>query len=296
MGKTIVIGNATGYTWDQIKYWVNSLKKTSYGGDIALCVSNIDAETINKFNSEGVLTFAYGNHRDDGSYFLPNDGAAPHVIRFFYMWLVLNKLSGYDQVISTDVRDVVFQRDPTLEMPEGKKLAVSSEGMLYEDEPWNNRNILEAYGPFFHTILKEKLIYNVGVIGGTYESVKNLFLNIFLMSINRPIPVVDQASYSMLIHLMYNRDDIWLDPPKWAIQLGTTPQAVLEGTAGDLALNIKLGNISTEDYKKSYFGPLVHNYSGRVTNLADNEEFAIVHQWDRVPTLNDAIKVLHNDK
>lgn len=293
MGKTIVIGNASGYTWDQVKYWVNSLKKTDYKGDIALCVSDVSAETIRKFESEGIMTFAYGTKNADGSYSLPNDGAAPHVIRFFYMWLVLDKLNGYDQVISTDVRDVVFQRDPTLDMPEAYNLAVSSEGMLYKDEPWGNRNILEGYGPFFHNILKDKTILNVGVVGGRYEAVKNLFLNIFLMSINRPIPVVDQASYNMLIHLMTNQDDVWFNPPGWAIQLGTTPQAVLEGTSGDLALNIKMGNISADDYQKSYFGPLVTVYK-TVTNLKDTIDFAIVHQWDRVPTLADAIKATHN--
>jgi hypothetical protein len=291
MGKTIVIGNATGYTWDQVKYWVNSLKNTEYRGDIALCVSNIDAATINKFNAEGVITFAYGTMRDDGSYFLPNDGAAPHVIRFFYMWLVLDKLSGYDQVISTDVRDVIFQRDPTLDIPEEYNLAVSSEGMLYKDEPWGNRNILEAYGPFFHNILKDKVILNVGVVGGRYEAVKNLFLNIFLMSINRPIPIVDQASYNMLIHTMTDRDDVWFNPPDWAIQLGTTPQAVLEGTSGDLALSIKLGNISEDDYRKSYYGPWFNFYAESVRDAKSGEIFSIVHQWDRVPSIADAIKV-----
>ncbi len=295
MGKTIVIGNASGYTWDQVKYWVNSLKKTDYKGDIALCVSNVSAETIRKFESEGIMTFAYGTKNADGSYSLPNDGAAPHVIRFFYMWLVLDKLNGYDQVISTDVRDVIFQKDPTLDMPEAYNLAVSSEGMLYKDEPWGNRNILEGYGPFFHNILKDKVILNVGVVGGRYEAVKNLFLNIFLMSINRPIPVVDQASYNMLIHMMYNRDDVWFDPPDWAIQLGTTPQAVLEGTSGDLALNIKLGNISADDYRKSYYGPQFNYYADAVRDEKSREIFSIVHQWDRVPTLVDAVKVMYND-
>ena len=295
MGKTIVIGNASGYTWDQVKYWVNSLKKTDYRGDIALCVSNVSAETIQKFESEGIMTFAYGNKNADGSYSLPNDGAAPHVIRFFYMWLVLDRLKGYDQVISTDVRDVIFQRDPTLDIPEAYNLAVSSEGMLYKDEPWGNRNILEGYGPFFHNIMKDKVILNVGVVGGRYEAVKNLFLNIFLMSINRPIQVVDQASYNMLIHTMTNRDDVWFNPPDWAIQLGTTPQAVLEGTSGDLALNIKLGNISADDYQKSYHGPMFNDYGGAVRDMQSRETFAIVHQWDRVPTLVDAVKVMYND-
>jgi hypothetical protein len=294
LGKTLVIGNATGYTWDQVKYWVNSLKKTDFSGDIALCVSNVTADTIQKLEEEGVMVFAYGTKNADGSYSLPNDGTVPHVVRFFYMWAVLDRLTEYDQVISTDVRDVIFQRDPALELPEGKNLVVSSEGMLYKDEPWGNRNILEGYGPFFHNILKDKEIYNVGVVGGRYESVKNLFLNIFLMSINRPIPVVDQASYNMLIHLMHNQDEIWVNPPGWAIQLGTTPQAVLEGTSGDLAYLVKTGVVKADDYQSSYHGPLFADYGGRVANLSDAAEFAIVHQWDRVPYLTDAIKVIYN--
>lgn len=294
MGKNLVIGNASGYTWDQVKYWVNSLKKTDYDGDIALCVSDVNAETIQKFNSEGILTFAYGMKNPDGSYSLPKDGTAPHVARFFYMWLVLDKLSDYDFVVSTDVRDVIFQKNPVVELSSPQNLIVSSEGMWYKDEPWGNRNILEAYGPFFQGTLSEKDIYNVGVVAGRYEQVKNLFLNIFLMSINRPIPVVDQASYNMIIRLMTPQDELLIDPPGWAIQLGTTPQAVLEGTSGDLAYLVKNGAISADDYQKSYHGPLFFDYGGKVTNNKD-EEFAIVHQWDRVPTLVDAVKVLYGD-
>lgn len=295
MGKTLVIGNATGYDWNKVKFWVNSLKKTGFSGDIALCVSNVEASTIQKLNDEGVIPFAYGTEREDGSYYLPNDGTAPHVVRFFYMWLVLDKLSGYDQVIATDVRDVIFQRDPTVELPPEKNLIVSSEGMAYKDEPWGYKNLYDAYGPFFRNMLKDKTIYNVGVVGGRYEHVKNLFLNIFLMSINRPIQVVDQASYNVILHMMTPQNELLVDPRAWAIQLGTTPQAVLEGTSGDLAYLVRNGKISADDYQKSYYGPLFNDYGGRVCNLSDVEEFAIVHQWDRVPELNNAITALYGD-
>jgi hypothetical protein len=296
MGKNLVIGNASGYNWDQVKYWVNSLKKTDYDGNIALCVSDVSVDTIQKFNSEGILTFAYGTKNADGSYSLPKDGTAPHVARFFYMWLVLDKLrgEGYDFVVSTDVRDVIFQKNPVIELPPEKNLIVSSEGMLYKDEPWGHRNILDAYGPFFQGILGEKDIYNVGVVAGRYSSVKNLFLNIFMMSINRPTPIADQASYNMLLHLMMPEDELLIDPRTWSIQLGTTPQAILEGTLGDLALLVNNGSISADDYQKSYHGPLFYDYGGRVCNLSDAEEFAIVHQWDRVPSLAPAVKVLYD--
>jgi len=292
LGKTLVIGNATGYDWNKVKYWVNSLKKTGFAGDIALCVSNIEASTIKKFEEEGIITFAYGTQREDGSYHVPN-GSAPHVVRFFYMWLVLDRLSAYDYVIATDVRDVIFQRDPSIELPSDKHLIVSSEGMKYKDEPWGYKNLLDAYGPFFQNALKDKEIYNVGVVAGRYESVKNLFLNVFLMSINRPIPIVDQASFNVIIHQMHRQDELLIDPPGWAIQLGTTPHAILEGTSGDLAYLVQTGKITPDEYLITYHGPLFYDYGGRLTNIKTNEEFTIVHQWDRIPSLKDAITVLY---
>ena len=59
---------------------------------------------------------------------------------------------------------------------------------------------------------------NVGVLAGTAEYIKDLCLQIFLMSLNRPIPIFDQASYYALIHTQpwYNSTFFLSDIYAWA--------------------------------------------------------------------------------
>lgn len=283
MGKTLIIGYASGYDWDNIKHWITSIKATSFAGDIVLVTTNISADTLNKLNGTGIISYAYGKQADDGSY-SNSAQTVPHVERFFYLWSALDNMSAedYDQVITTDVRDVYFNRNPELHFPDGVNLAVSSEGMNYRDEPWGNNNLADAYGPYFHYRLADKPIFNVGVIGGRFEHVKKLLLNIFLMSINRPIQIVDQASFNVIIHEMYPEDQVWKDPPEWAVNLGTTPMAVLNGVKGDLAYAVYQGRLTKEDYLKTYYGPAIDNEE---TYKALLSKYAIWHQWERIPDL-----------
>ena len=39
--KDLIIGGASNYTWDQLKYWVNSIKLSGFKGDIVLVATNI---------------------------------------------------------------------------------------------------------------------------------------------------------------------------------------------------------------------------------------------------------------
>jgi hypothetical protein len=41
MGKDLIIGGASGYTWDQLKYWVNSIQLSGFAGDVVLVATNI---------------------------------------------------------------------------------------------------------------------------------------------------------------------------------------------------------------------------------------------------------------
>ena len=73
---------------------------------------------------------------------------APHVQRFIsiYQYLSANPAR---YVITTDVRDVVFQKNPInwLDLYLGNKtVAVASECLRYKDEPWGDNNIKETFG------------------------------------------------------------------------------------------------------------------------------------------------------
>ena len=291
MAKDIIIGGASNYSWDQLKYWVNSIAESGFGGDVILIATNITKETIDKLSERGVKVSLYGKRQEDGSFKADSKGA-PHVERFFYIWNTLNQLNKneYRYVITTDTRDVVFGKNPSDWLRANlkhKMLVCSSEGLKYEDEPWGNQNLLETFGPFFHNILKGNIIYNVGTIAGEFDYVKDLLLMIFQMSINRPIPIVDQAVFNFLIQQEPYKDVIHkaANKDRWAVQLGTSLAAVKSGH-GDIGKICQQNPTELISYQMKYTDDQPD---------VDNLDFTIIHQYDRVNGLKDKIEKLYGD-
>jgi len=287
--KDLIIGGASNYTWDQLKYWVNSIKLSGFKGDIVLVATNIKKEDIERLVAEGVKLSLYGKQNENGD-FVAHSNGAPHVERFFYIWNYLNTTNQqYRYVISTDTRDVVFQTNPSSWLENNliyHCLVSSSEGIKYRNEPWGNQNLHDTFGPFFHNIYKDNTVYNVGTIAGEHEYVTSLMFNIFQMSINRPIAIVDQAVYNVIISTIpWSHDTfISMNEDAWAIQLGTTLESIKSGK-GDLGMMYK-DNIDA--YFKIYEDEQPKLEDGFVVNQK-NEKFCIVHQYDRTLAWKDAI-------
>lgn len=298
--KDLIIGYAENYDWNRLKYWINSIQKSGFTGDVVIVGTNITKETIDKITEKGVILSLYGTKDESGNVSNNNNNVAPHCIRFFYIW---NYLKDHGQkyrfVITTDTRDVVFQDNPSPWLENGlvfHSIVASSEGMQYQFEPWGNKNLYDTFGPYFHNLLKDKLINNVGVIAGDALHVRGLMLLIFQMSINRQIPIVDQAVYNFLINTDPIVNDTWFttNDDGWAVQLGTSVKAV-EAGAGDLGARVKE---DAENWKKyhMYYEDTQPTYreDGVVVNKYD-KPFVIVHQWDRVPEMKNHIEKLYGE-
>lgn len=302
MEKTdIIIGGASNYSWNELKYWINSIIKSGFNGDVILVATNISKETIDILTTKGIKLSLYGQKQEDGS-FKSHSNGAPHIERFFYMWNTLNMLDEkqYRYVITTDTRDVVFQSNPVNWLEKNLnqyKIVCASEGLLYKDEPWGNNNLLETFGPYFHNILKEELIYNVGTIAGEHSYIRDLMLMIFQLGINRPIPIVDQAVFNFIIQQKPYKDIILKTPNDsgWACQLGTTIHAV-ESENGDIGF--KMGNNPTNKimYSTTYVDsqPIIGT-DGYVTNALGDIPFTITHQYDRIPHLKEKIEKIYGE-
>ena len=52
--KDLIIGCSTNYKWDTIKYWVLSIRRSGFEGDIALILMNCDSKTAYQVASCGV--------------------------------------------------------------------------------------------------------------------------------------------------------------------------------------------------------------------------------------------------
>ena len=104
-------------------------------------------------------------------------------------------------------------------------------------------------------------------LGGKAEYIKDLVFQIFFNGINRPIPIVDQAVYNVLLQTQpYKGVTFFANQLHgWACQAGTTVDpSKIEGFRPNLT--------EAEPVWKD----------GKVYT-ADGNLFSIVHQYDRVP-------------
>lgn len=266
----LIIGCSTNYTWDTLKYWVKSIKATQFKGKIVLVLMNCDADTLTRLINEGVEILAFAQDEEKNLVYNPEHNIPVHVDRFMHIHEYLCLHPDFRYVITTDVKDVIFQKNPVewLEKNLGENNCVfSSESITYENEPWGDKNLVETFGPYIYKKFKKNEIFNVGVLAGKYEAIKALTLNIFVNAINRPIGICDQSTFNFLISQepyisrnLYSRSE-----DGWACQLGTTADPS-----------------KIEKFRPFLLEPSPKMKDGKVVT-SDEKEFTIVHQYDRVP-------------
>jgi hypothetical protein len=278
MKNDVVVGCITNYNFDQIRTWVNSLDQSGFSGDKVMICYNVHTTVADQLASRGYKVFAFEQNGSNLVYNKPNFNIV--VDRFLHLWLFFKQMKDqYRYIITTDVRDVIFQRNPSewLEANlKDKKINASSESILYKDEIWGTNNLFRAYGPDVHAAFNNNLIVNAGVMAGDFETMLDLFLNIYIMSngaSSHHIPGgggPDQAAYNILLSLKTYRDvtNVSNSEDGWAAQLGTTgPQTTC--------------------------GPIVESKPTLVDGVvctSEGKPFTIVHQYDRVPQWNKIIE------
>lgn len=276
--KDCIIGAITNYNWDKIKYWVNSVNQSGFSGDKIILVFNCNKETVEKLISLDVKILSFQKDQSGNCYYESPRPWAIVVERFFYYWQYINSLpeNYYRYVIATDVKDVIFQSNPSVWLTENLKnsdLVASSESLLYKDEPWGADNLQGSY-PFIYNNLANEPIWNCGVQAGTQKALKDLWLNIYLLckSAGRMNP--DQAAYNMLLNsYAYKKITKFVSSEHgWACQAGTTVDPT------------KISN-----FRNKLLDPEPLMKDGMVftsTGLL----YPIVHQWDRVSTWHQEIE------
>ena len=261
--KDLIIGGCTNYGINELKPWVLSVNECMPEADKVMCVGKADKETKDWLVENNFKIVD-----------MPSAQIPIHVLRFLAIYEYLRKnWEQYRYVVTTDVKDVFFQYSPFKWMKDflldlgAYELVAGSEGLKYKDESWGNENLMQAYGPYVHEIFKDNTIYNVGVLGGGAEYMKDLVFNIFTNAINRPIPICDQAVFNVLINTQPYKDKIFLAQNKhaWACQAGTM----------------------VDPSKIAQFRPYLLEeepmFDNGVVWTADREMYCIVHQYDRVP-------------
>lgn len=280
---SLIIGCGLGYSLATVRPWIHTLREY-YKGDVVLFTMDMPSQGVSELENQ------YDVMVSDVS--KSSLSSPPHVARFELLHDFLVK-SYYSHIITTDVRDVVFQADP---MPaaenSGCHLYISREWIKYKDEPWGKRNIEDTLGQKVANTLMDETVANVGVFGGSYVGVLSAFGYIDRMckSIN-PNAIMDQAIYNyfLTIPIVEEKIRIAFDDEAWCINLGTTKHAV-EAGAGDIGVAFQRGLVNINDYGYLEEQPIIKD--GVVRNAYNEKEYAIVHQWDRVPELRKRYKQL----
>jgi len=279
--KDCIVGCATNYDWSKLKYWVNSINASGFEGDKVLILMNCDKDTVQKVNDAGFSIIAF--NQDGQGNLTYQSQLMVHVERFIHIYKLL-KDNLYRYVITTDVKDVIFQKNPSEWLEQNlvkeEHLVFSSESMKYKDEPWGRENLTQCYGQGIYEDFKNNTIFNVGVLAGRGYAMRDLVLQLFLNCINRPIPIVDQAVFNVMIsrHPYIESSMYTASETGWACQLGTTADPS-----------------KIDSFRPHLLEPSPKMEGDKVLT-STGIEYTIVHQYDRVPEWKKVIEAKYDDK
>ena len=275
--RDMVIGAITNYSFEHIKNWVVSLDRSGFSGAKVLLCYNIKASVAEELSSRGYVIFAFKQNAETKDLEYVGDFNIVRE-RFLHMWYFLNRVeekADYRYLISTDVKDVIFQRNPTEWLEQHLdpfKINVACESIRYRDEPWGQHNLYKSFGSLLYDSHKDNYVYNAGTLSGSFAYLVDFFLPIYLACGGAPMNVpggggADQAALNLLIHTksIHEITRFTSASEPWAAQLGTTKDPS--------KIEVFRSLISEAE-------PIMKD--GLVCTPA-GEPYHLVHQYDRVP-------------
>jgi len=270
----IVVGSITDYSFDKIRPWVNSLDRCGFDGVKLMLCYNIDYDTTEELTKRNYSIIAFSKDEANKTFTYPKPFSIV-VERFFHMWLFLKPYAGkFNRLIATDVKDVVFQTNPSEWLDKNlkdKKINVACESIRYKDEEWGKNNLTKSFGSYVYSSMENNLIFNAGTLSGNFDTMRDLFLNVYLLCNGTSHWVdggggPDQAALNVLLNIepYKNITNFAMSESGYAAQLGTTGPQI----------------------KSSYGKFLVEKSPILIDDMvctSDGTPFSIVHQYDRVP-------------
>lgn len=289
--KTLVLGAVTNYNYEQIAPWINSLRQTGYDGQIGLIVYSLNAETVERLKQEKINLYAFGFDPQGNSVYNGVPGSIM-VDRFIHAAVFFRGMENIDQVIMTDVRDVIFQSDPSkLEGLKTKDIVIATESLKFMHEPWNINNMLQSFGPYFFKNLENQPIVCAGVIAGKKDALIDLFEQIYLFCRGCPAYVpggggADQAALNILINSRHYSDNTYKSLE--ILHAGTTLPALRSGK-GDAGLNYVNNEQIRNIIDQSLLGRTPYMMDGIIHSGETGKPYCIVHQYNRVDEWNEVL-------
>lgn len=250
----VVLGYATGYGPAELEPFVRSLRAHFDGGVVLMVDDRPDVRD---------LLAAYDVIAADP---LAAGSWSPHPVmaRFAAYDAWLSDRPWIEQVLLTDVRDVVFQGDPFAATAGGLEVFIESEGASLADHSFNRKHLRAVFGVGLADRLADRPCVCVGTIFGPAAAASRLCRTMLLLAAIPRSEVggafgADQAACNLAVHLGLVEADV-------------RPNYERVATIGDRA------GVRWRD-------------DGQIVN-PDGSVSPVVHQYDRHPDLADRVREL----
>lgn len=203
MKKNLILGLAAGYSWTQLRTFVESIRSTSYNDHIVLFFdSELDPYTIKQLR-ENTVECIYFNRQQSiartGIRVMPLS-----VLRVFLFLEFLQEQAGrYENVMFTDTRDVIFQKDPfDFYFQSSLCFFMEPKSMLIKDNDWNSLWIIAAVGTkIYHSISTNPISCCGTTIGPVHKMIEYLQVVSQLSSTVKIMFVgIEQGIHNYLAH------------------------------------------------------------------------------------------------
>jgi len=259
-GRRLVLGAAIGFNVEQVRVFVESLR-ANYAGDVLLLIRWPGLGVARYLKSRGVDVIRVFQTRS----FTRSVHARRYAI---YLDYLRARLSRYDQVMMSDVRDVVFQRNP-FDGIASPKCHFYLEGAVrtIAEDPTNSRWVRGCFSAADAEQLASRRISCSGItIGGTAAIVAYLErmaarIGILPWRIYRRIGHgYDQAIHNYLVHLDSTIDAIVVENNQHIATMALEPRSLYR-----------------LDRETLIYGP-------------GDRLLPICHQYDRFPDLREAVE------
>jgi len=290
--NTAIIASCYGYNVDQVKPWVDSLKKTGFGGKVFVLVYNPqDNSLLDYFKNEGIFTFV-------GQYLGETNMATQRFVNYAEV-LKMEYAADVDQVISTDIRDIIFQKDPGVWLQnniEDYDLVATSEGVKFRHEDWNGGNLEKHFGRKRFLTMADKETLCSGIIAGKKEMIQKLFTTIYEIGFfsEDPGDFVDQIFYNIAIYEIFGeKTKIVSAGEDWTANLGTL-KALPElspkwSTSSRCEINGYERIRKNKTYAEALLCKIPEMKDDGLIYAENGKPYAIVHQYDRFQPWKDAL-------
>eukprot|EP00727_Mastigamoeba_balamuthi_P004662 m51a1_g14194 hypothetical protein (389) ;mRNA; r:110075-111345 len=238
-GKDLFITYAAGYHVEHLCPTLRSLVESGFAGDVVLLVGKLQG-SVEQFRQwmaphPQIRVVEAPEDAADDVYFDRSVRRDIVLTRFHAMyrflaaasrverrnpcsadprahWCGVDRITyNYRYVISTDIRDVIFQVNPSLFLEKhlgrsrelyGQELdlVVSSEGSVVDSRQWTKGNQGTCTPHYYNTGGHKELYYNAGQMAGTQAAIMSLMRSIYEEQKYHDVPSCDQAALNQIIH------------------------------------------------------------------------------------------------